>query len=532
MLLSIHAELDSSQSAYQFQDGPVEINFPSEGTVGELKARLSVLWDVEAEFLELSVGGIPLQASQALSVYWDPGTLKVHVEAFVSLEAISRIMQSSNPRLRLVSLKALPRVPASFSEGAQNSALKSLSDGNIDVRQAALRVLKLLTTERGNHRVVSAIQGSLRDSSGEVRSSALTVLSSLASKGDEQIITAVSMLLADESKAVRKDAVETLAALTLKEQGGDVLLSAISTHLGHANADVRAQTVRALVRLPTSTDASTLHTLTTMLQDSNSAVQVAALEGLAFLAERGDKGITDAIISYMESALLSANLLAAAVNALGRLASKADPVAINVVSGCLSHPGAGVRRAAIEALAELAAGLGHATISATLEPCLEDQDVSVRQAAVEALANVSEKGAPGIISSIKAKLEHPKADVRLAAVQALANVSLEGDTCSIELLCGCLEDQRLHVRRAVVDSLVQVAGKRNEQVIVGALALVKNRKAHARRAAFEILSKLAPRGDRRVLDAACRSLCDKNGGVALAAAETLACVAGVEPWQH
>lgn len=530
MLLAIHAELDSSQSACQFQNGPVEFNFPPKGTVGELKARLSVLWDVESELLELSVGGNLLQTSEVLSMYWDPETLKVHVQARVSLNAVCRILQSSNSRLRLVSLKALPRVPASFSEGAQNSALQALGDHNMDVRQAALQVLKQLTQERGNRRVVSAVLDSLGDSNADVRSSALMVLSSLAPKGDEQVIMAVSMLLADEIKFVRKGAVEALAALALNDQGDEVLLSAVNMHLEHANADVRAQAVKALARLATSTDTSILHVFTKMLHDSSSAVQVAALEGLASLVEPGNQHITDAIISYMEAALLSANLLAAAVHALGRVAPKADPVAIRVVSGCLSHPGAGVRRAAIGALAELAAGLGNASISATLGPCLEDQDVSVRQAAVEALANVSEKGAPEIISSITTKLEHPKADVRLAAVQALANVSLEGDACSIELLCRCLKDQRLHVRRAVVDSLVQVAGKRNEQVIVGALALVKHSKAHARRAALEILSKLAPRGDRRVFDAACRCLCDKNGGVALAAAEVLACVAGVEPW--
>jgi len=532
LLLTVRAQLLSTSPPALQDNGMLELNFPSAGSSEELKSRLAALWGLEPDLLDLHIGEELLQSSDILEKYWDPGTPQVLVQAAVSMQALLRFLQSQNPRLRLVSLKALTRLPPMCSDDAQDAALGSLRDANVDVRRTALTMLEQLTSERGNSRVVSAVRSCFEDPSVDVQRAAISAAASLASSEDEGMTNALSQMLADSSKCVRRDAVEALTTLVSGSSSVKQVLAAISKHLRSADAEVRAQAVQAMARFASKGDSDTLEVFSELLQDPHPTVQTAALEGLACLSETGDHDVHNAISSFLESLPkpgLGA-LVATALASLGKVAARGDTSTITVTVGFLTHPGACVRRAAIEALAHLAKGLGDSAVNAALSPCLEDLDVSVRQAAVDALAHVSEKGAPDTVAGVVSKLDHPKADIRMAAVQALPNVVQGGDASSIEILCRCLEDMHVHVRRAAVDSLAQVAGRGNEQVITGALARLKHKKAFARRAALETLSRVAPRGNSQVVAAACRRLCDRDEGVALAAADVLAAVAGVEPW--
>ena len=115
------------------------------------------------------------------------------------------------------------------------------------------------------------------------------------------------------------------------------------------------------------------------------------------------------------------------------------------MAAVLQHSFAHVRRAALVALPQIAAGDAEAVAAVAVH--LEHKDSAVRRTAVEALAKVAQRGDASAVAAVAARLGHPDAGVRQTALAALGRV---GDAGAIAAAAACFEDPDIYVRHAAV----------------------------------------------------------------------------------
>ena len=139
---------------------------------------------------------------------------------------------------------------------------------------------------------------------------------------------------------------------------------------------------------------------------------------------------------------------------------KGDAVVIKAVAESLEDKKGDVRRAAIDALEEVA-GRGNVVAIEAVTKFLEDKRQHVRHAAVDALAKTAEKGSAAAVAAVAERVEDASLFVRRAAVGALAQIAEEGNSLAIKAVTGRLEDGSLDVRNAAVDALPRIAPRGN-----------------------------------------------------------------------
>ena len=299
----------------------------------------------------------------------------------------------------------------------------AFSDPDIGVRVSVLRGLgrfgdaadaELLLESTGDvdADVAVAAGNALRDLAFRAPSAVRQVLANATPSGPAGL--AVAELLVDLGA---KDAHERLREALLSDE-----------------PNTRACAIAGLSRLggPAASELVAL-----ALRDESQEVQVAALEALTVMRDRGDEG-TRAILDFesTESDVLCAHTLA--------LSSLDDPRAPQLLQEIARTAPREARVAALQALV----GLGGTEVQPLLSEFATDSDPEVAKQAISELGTLANGRSPAAIATA---LSHSAPEVRRLAAAWLGRI---GDTSSSERLFDRLEHETdVHVRNVIVEAL-------------------------------------------------------------------------------
>jgi HEAT repeat protein len=173
------------------------------------------------------------------------------------------------------------------------------------------------------------------------------------------------------------------------------------------------------------------------LRDDSQEVQVAALEALTVMRDRGEEG-TRAVLDFesKDSDVLCAHTLA--------LSSLDDPRASELLQVIARTGPREARVAALQALV----GLAGMQVQGLLAEFVRDPEPEVAKQAISELGTLSNVRSP---AAIAAALTHPATEVRRLAAAWLGRI---GDTASSESLFDRLEHENdVQVRNVIVEAL-------------------------------------------------------------------------------
>lgn len=340
------------------------------------------------------------------------------------------------------------------------------------------------------------------------RSVRLAAASVLRSSPHADAIAPLGRLLSDPDPLVR-----VAAARALGGSGQRAATLALLGHLDDANTDVRRAVVVALERLR---DARAVVPLIGKVSDSRPVVRRHAVRALGTLGDR--RGVSALLLALGDA---EASVRATAVASLGRLGAT-DTVA-SISTFLQSERDEGVRRAAIEALAQLAdpaaldalvavlasnelASARHAARllgsrgAAAVPPlakCLAaERRPSVVERCVAALGETREMQArPLVVSALRAGATRPAV--------ALAALGKVGDVAAIPVVLEYLEAEEPESRRAAIEAATDLLDPTHPdgRVVEPVLrALERAKKSHFERIALlRLLGKTGAASAAKVL---------------------------------
>lgn len=263
------------------------------------------------------------------------------------------------------------------------------------------------------------------------------------------------------------------------------------------------------------------------LGNASAKVRVEALEAMAIVAPRSNRGASAAI-----SALLAdeASIVrTAALEALSKVLPQGDDRARAAALKQLAEDSdALVRRAAVE----LVTGMlpeGCRPGIATLGKSLADQDQSVVKEVKNSLIHLCQRSSADagvVVEALRDALAHSRSEVRLAALQTLVSIGPAKAAASLESLLRLLEDRDKHVKQEAQLALVQLAPEPRMRALLSARARLLYGNGSAKLGAMKELSRDAPMGDAGVIAAVCSSCKDrKTRGLAIEALKALVSLA-------
>jgi HEAT repeat protein len=299
----------------------------------------------------------------------------------------------------------------------------AFDDSDVSVRVSVLRglgrfgdaadaALLLGSTAEADADVAVAAGNALRDLAFRAPAAVRQVLTHATPSGPAGL--AVAELLVDLGT---KDAHERLREALLSDE-----------------SSTRACAIAGLSRLggPAAAELVAL-----ALRDDNQEVQVAALEALTVMRDRGDEG-TRAILDFESK---DSDVLCAHTLALSSLDDPRAPELLQVIART------GPREARVAALQALV-GLGGTELQPLLAELAVDPDPEVAKQAISELGTLANGRSP---AAIAAALSHNAAEVRRLSAAWLGRI---GDTTSSERLFDRLEHETdVLVRNVIVEAL-------------------------------------------------------------------------------
>lgn len=358
-----------------------------------------------------------------------------------------------------------PEILALIAEGDERAifaAAAKLEDSERTIRWAAQRAL---SKARGNQFAVRVVCARLH--SGIHRCAALETLADIADRGDKGAVLAVSACLSHDSPHVRCASLEALARIS--DTGDQHSILASCARLRDANPDVAKAAVQALGKLIGTQD---LHVVCASLKEANPYVQKEALQLIRSVA---------------------ANL---------------KEHGLSAVSSRLSDPSADVRRAAVDALAQIAdkngdhiAGVcAHLDTRDAITTAFDlSKNPSLKHAAEQALHPLLNEDA--FLSGVRAHVQDVDVPGRLLALQVLGNLARSEQRAAV-VMCVLLEDREADVRQKTVQLLTELTDERGEITAAVAERLVDSNTC-VRQTALHALVTLAGKEDTRILSAVC-----------------------------
>eukprot|EP00933_Yihiella_yeosuensis_P039974 TRINITY_DN3417_c4_g1_i1.p1 TRINITY_DN3417_c4_g1~~TRINITY_DN3417_c4_g1_i1.p1 ORF type:complete len:656 (+),score=144.94 TRINITY_DN3417_c4_g1_i1:252-1970(+) len=282
-----------------------------------------------------------------------------------------------------------------------------LQEKDSTAKEVALRTLAKVT-QHGNHFALNCISShaeECRENTKDVRAAALQALATLAEKNDEKAVGIIISAMKDTDPEVKEVAEQALKHLV--DRGNDFAVSALLKNLSDGAR--------------------------------NYEIQVAALAGLAQVANPGDPLVLKTVHSSLKSNVQSVRH--AALRSLIPLTAKKDGSLTSFVAEHLTkEKNRFVKQLALNILAQLFVEIGgkYSLVIAASLPCLTDEWPTVRTAALQCLATVGHRGDKHVTRAVVAvMLDDKDLQVRLAAVKAVENVADGQDVEALEGLRAC-----------------------------------------------------------------------------------------------
>mmetsp|Transcript_43496 Transcript_43496/g.114753 ORF Transcript_43496/g.114753 Transcript_43496/m.114753 type:complete len:445 (-) Transcript_43496:3-1337(-) len=352
---------------------------------------------------------------------------------------------------------------AEGDERAIFAAAAKLEDSERTIRWAAQRAL---SKARGNQFAVRVVCARLH--TGSQRCAALETLADIADRGDKGAVLAVSACLSHDSPHVRCASLEALARIS--DTGDQHSILASCARLRDANPDVAKAAVQALGKLIGTQD---LHVICASLKEANPCVQKEALQLIRSVA---------------------ANL---------------KEHGLSAVSSRLSDPSADVRRAAVDALAQIADKNGDHIAGVCARLDTRDaittafdlsKNQSLQHAAEQALHPLLKEDA--FLLGVRAHVQDVDVRGRLLALQVLGNLARHEQRAAV-VMCVLLEDREADVRQKTVQLLAEVTADESGEITAAVAERLVDSNTCVRQTALHALVTLAGEGDTRILSAVC-----------------------------
>ena len=336
-------------------------------------------------------------------------------------------LKSSDPEKRCLAVERLAKLQ---SPRALDGLAKAATDNHTQVRVAAVTAIGAIDDER----TVDLLLRAFRDPQPEVRLAAVSQLKEIAS---ERIRDVLVSALRDNDPMVRGRAAR--------------LLEQSAWHPADAEDEVWLAIARGQLMRAARLGAIAIQPLESVLLDTASSLQVAAVEALGSIPdERVSKLLVRALRSPDHAVCLAA---------IGALTNSGGSGVVNDLVSMLKHNDHRIRAAAIDALARFYSQ----NRASAFRDLLRDPMWDVRCAAAGALAKVKD---PTTVDALLATLKDQNEDVRCAAASSLGR---SGDPRAIGPLVLALKDSETNVRKMADAALTQLDPKWMESEAAGKL---------------------------------------------------------------
>lgn len=376
---------------------PFEVEFSITVQAEKVKEKYFEVHGVPARFQELSVKGEVLKENDIISRFCYGGQ-PAQIQVNISLAAAMTDLQEGNGELKERIIQELVTFGDQGGDDTVTAILGRLIDPDFHVRITAVRALHLVT-EKGDERVFQGVLAGLSDQEESVRQACVAEFANVVERGNPRAVATVLARVKIKDKDIRRIALQALSQIAAP--GDDRTVTAILARIGDKDARVREAGVLALSWASRMGDDRVIRALTEMLSDKYENVRLAVVEALVKVTEQGDERCLVALTSSLEDA--DWYVRHTAIMRLPEcIADVGDEEAVEAICIRCGHPEADVRRAALEALCEVAEVDDDRALEA-IRSCLDDPDELTRRIAEEAMEHLSEPMDP----LEKASLEPP-----------------------------------------------------------------------------------------------------------------------------
>eukprot|EP00746_Dinoflagellata_sp_MGD_P088761 gnl/MRDRNA2_/MRDRNA2_35088_c0_seq1.p1 gnl/MRDRNA2_/MRDRNA2_35088_c0~~gnl/MRDRNA2_/MRDRNA2_35088_c0_seq1.p1 ORF type:complete len:660 (+),score=158.69 gnl/MRDRNA2_/MRDRNA2_35088_c0_seq1:44-2023(+) len=405
-------------------------------------------------------------------------------------------IRDEDAEVRAAAVKALAQISKFGSHAVIDALTQLVEDPSTLVRVEIARTLGVVS-ERGDQTAVDAAVFLAQDKDPGVRVASMEALASVLESSDRWGVQAIVAGTDDPDRSVRRAAV--LAMKDAAEKGQDPPIIAIAARLEDGDSSVRAAALESLVALiDENTRDRAIAEALSRCKCSGGHIREAAVRILGLVAERGDQKVAEAAASLLADQ--DDRVCAAAIEACGRvLESKAKGNHSTVVTILkeINHPKAFVRRAAVDAIAEITEPRDTKGRDALLQGCIDASPV-VRKAAIVALMGRCNEGdTEAIATALNHLIETEDQGVRKAAAALLGKVARSSDKQSMDAVIGFLGDADEDMRACGLKAVERFCtGNLPRGMLSRIIALLEHHRAATRNDVSEFLSNvLASRED-------------------------------------
>jgi len=244
-----------------------------------------------------------------------------------------------------------------------------------------------------------------------------------------------------------------------------ISLDEVTPSLEHFDHARREKALQVLADLGLQGGLASMTAVTLHLQDIHSGIRKAALQSLPKVVLKGDAFAIEALKPLLLDPVVCVRCKALETFAILALTVAGDALVPEELRICLQDNEFVVRSAALQTLGRVASK-GHCESLQLATECLRDKHVSVRRAAVKVLAAVAERGDEHTIETVIALIERSSSGLKCAAMEALAAIVEKGDERAVLLIYGFLQDQQGLVRLTAAKVLTHIAAAGDIRVLV------------------------------------------------------------------
>lgn len=243
-----------------------------------------------------------------------------------------------------------------------------------------------------------------------------------------------------------------------------ITLDEVTKSLEHFDHERREKALLVLADLGLQGGLSSMTAVIGHLQDIHSSIRRAALHALPKVVPKGNVSAIQALKPLLLDPVVCVRCKALETYAKLALTVPGDALVPEELRTCLHDNEFVVRSAALETLGRLASK-GHSESLQLATECLRDTHASVRRAAVKVLTAVAERGDEQTIETVISLIERSSSGLKCAAMEALAAIAEKGDERAVLLICGFLQDQQGLVRLTAAKVLTKIAAAGDARVL-------------------------------------------------------------------
>lgn len=336
--------------------------------------------------LDSAVGGTIVASSTQSK--WVPAALDELSQCVaqgdpIAVAVVSRLMTHPEPEVRSKAAQLLPKIVTKGDPQAFESLSAALGHDSSQVRELVVEALGQVSLHN-DRRTFEEVSSRLHDDSPHVQVAAVRAITKMANFEDRETLEVLCARLRTASTPVQRAVLEALPHVAAP--CSEPALGAVRAALKERDTSVQVVAMATLAALaPGHVEA--LKDAEAYLSDDEAALRRAALLAVAALsASMGEEARAAALSCVLQRVQDSdAEMRAVAMQGLARLADPGDRIALSRAQAALKDKSSPVRREALRALQSLAVTVDKHLLRAVTSISVNDKDLIVRKVAEEVL---------------------------------------------------------------------------------------------------------------------------------------------------